>query len=95
VTLSLGREQHAIYVRAYADDIAPGTTTERESQLILAYVARQIESGWRPSGQKGESGRLVYAPAPAGTDAAPPDKPGSWWRFTSGRDNPPRERTGE
>jgi hypothetical protein len=80
VKLSLGNQNCTVFVRAYTDDVA-GTSPRQETQLVLGYVARLLESGWSPASYSGKPGELVYAPAAASTGKLPTDTPRPWWRF--------------
>lgn len=82
VVVDDGDQQKRILVRTYADDVGPISDKNDEAQLVIAYVAGLLESGWSPEQYKGEPGELVV---PRGQTPAPRENASAskrpWWRF--------------
>ncbi len=82
VIMSLGNQQHKVFVRAYADEF-PQISKKKESELILGYVARLLDGGWSPSEYRGQPGELTYKGALLPSNSLPKPTKRSWWKFLS------------
>jgi len=77
VSLKSGGSEKRILVRVYDDNVARGP--RQQTEAVIAFVARLINSGWSPDQYSGKPGELVvsvdFCPMPNEYEPTP------WWRF--------------
>ena len=79
VGLNDGKTEQRVLVRTYSEDVV-GMTPEKQAQLVIEFVTKLFETGWKPSDYSGKPGELTV---PGTNPRVMPhsEAPRPWWRF--------------